>query len=74
DKVLTEFCNQVQRKLNVIRTQLEEKPYSMLSEDYFAFKRLTITALEAERKTLLKLRRSGEINDEVFHNLIDELD
>jgi len=74
DKVVTEFCDQVQRKLKVIRTQLEETPYSMLYDDYFALKKLTIRALEAERKTLLKLRRSGEIRDEIFHNLLDELD
>jgi hypothetical protein len=33
-----------------------------------------LCAIENERNTLLKLRKSGEINDEVFHRLSDELD
>lgn len=69
-----EFRLQIERKLRVIKTQLEETPYSTLSNDYSAVKRLTIAAIEAEREALTKLRKTGEIHDDVFHLLSQELD
>ncbi len=73
NQIYNEFHNQLERKLRVIRTQLDESPYSVLSEEYLALKKLTLAAIEAEKLTLLNLRKKGEIHDEVFHALLDEL-
>lgn len=73
-EILIDFRKHIQRRLKVIETQLSETPYSTLTDDYISLKKLTITALQKERDTLIKLRRSGEIHDEVFHHLSDELD
>ncbi|VVC74940.1 putative Na(+)/H(+) exchanger [Aquicella siphonis] len=74
DNVFQEFRAQIERKLKIVQTQLEDNPYSLLSNDYFAYKKLALAALAAERETLIWLRRKGEIHDEVFHRLLDELD
>lgn len=74
EDILHEFRNHVERKLNVIKTQLDENPYSSLTDEYTSLKKLTMAALQSERSTLLKLRKSGEIHDEVFHLISDELD
>ncbi len=58
----------------MIKTQLHKTPLSTLAHEYVAIKKLTIIALECERETLIKLRRDGDIHDEVFHLLMDELD
>ena len=60
--------------LNIIKTQLDEFPYSTLNDEYNALRKLTLAAIVNERETLLKLRKSGEIHNEVFHLLSDELD
>lgn len=72
--ILAETLNQIQRRMDVIKTQLEETPYSSLNQEYFSLKKLMIAALESERDTLIHLRKTGEIYDEVFHKLLDELD
>jgi len=69
-----EFINQLNRKYKVIQTQLNPLPYSLLQEDYMAYKKLIQTAINTERHTLMALRKSGEIHDEIFWNLINELD
>ncbi len=74
EEIYNEFRRQLERKLKVIHTQLSEQPYSVLTEDYTALKRLTLCAIKAERQTLFKLRKQGEIHDQVFHLLTDELD
>jgi hypothetical protein len=35
---------------------------------------LALAAIKSERTTLIKLRKSGEIHEEVFNMLLDELD
>lgn len=72
--ILEDFKKQFGRKLKVIEHQIGDTPYSVLNNDYIAMKKLTIAALESERETLLRLRKIGEIRDEVFHSLSDELD
>lgn len=74
DHVVSDFCNQLNRRLSVMRTQLDKNPYSTLNDDYLAFKRLMVATIESERMTLLELRKSGELNEEIFHRLSDELD
>jgi CPA1 family monovalent cation:H+ antiporter len=73
-EIINDFRKQLSRRLKVVKTQLNEKPYSTLTNEYLALKRLVLTAIESERRTLLELRKSGEIHDEVFHRLSDELD
>lgn len=73
-ELLKEFRNQLDRRVTVIQTQLAETPYSMLTDEYVALRKLTLTALQSERETLLKLRKDGEIHDDVFRLISDELD
>lgn len=74
ETVINEFRNQVERRLKVIATQLNDTPYSTLNNEYQAIKLLTLAAIQSERKTLFTMRKAGEISDEVFHLLMDELD
>jgi Na+/H+ antiporter len=73
-KIASEFEDHIQRKLRVIRTQLDDNPSSLLVDDYMALKKLTIAAIKIEKATLIKLRHLNEIHDEVFQRLILELD
>lgn len=72
--ILEDFRKTIERKLHVIRSQIDATTYSQLSDEYFAIKKLTIAALESERETLIRLRREGDIHEDVFHSLMDELD
>lgn len=72
--VFEEFRQQLERRFDIIRTQLNESPYSTLNADYIALKKLALAAIESERETLNKLRQTAEIRDEVYHKLSDELD
>jgi monovalent cation/hydrogen antiporter len=72
--VFNEFREQFHQRLNIVQTQLDEFPYSTLNDEYSALRKLTLAAIANERETLLKLRKSGEIHNEVFHRLSDELD
>lgn len=72
--IFNEFRHHFQRRLDIIKTQLDEFPYSTLNDEYNALRKLTLAAIVNERETLLKLRKSGEIHNEVFHLLSDELD
>lgn len=72
--IITTYVNQSTRKLNMIKTQLADIPYSMLQEDFIGLKKLNLIAIKVERSVLLTLRRKGEIRDEIFWHLTDELD
>ena len=74
EQVYQEFINQLDRKRKVIQTQVDPLPYSLLQEDYMAYKKLVYTSIKTERKILISLRKAGEIHDEVFWNLMAELD
>jgi len=73
-KVYDEFLGQLDRTRNVIQTHVSALPYSLLQEDYMAYKKLLHAGIHTERKVLISLRKSGEIHDEVFWNLMAELD
>lgn len=73
-EVFEDFKRQIQRRLKVIKSQLSDTPYSTLTDEFTALKKLTMAAIESERATLLQLRKLGQIHDEVFHMLSDELD
>lgn len=72
--IYNEFLTQIERRLRVIQTHLENHPYSLLNNDYLEYKKLSITALEKEREILIHLRKTGDIRDEVFHMLLREVD
>jgi CPA1 family monovalent cation:H+ antiporter len=74
EPICKEVKNQLERRYNVLLTQLSDKPYSTLSNDYVALKKLTLNSIHNERKIILELRKTGEIHDEIFHLLSDELD
>lgn len=74
ETIFEEFRNHFQRRLKTIQTHLHELPYSTVNKDYKTFKKLTLAAIANERVTLLELRKSGEIHNEVFHKISDELD
>lgn len=73
-KIFNEFRHHFQRRLKVIKTHLDEFPYSTLHDENKALRKLTLAAIRSERETLLKLRKSGEIHNDVFHLLANELD
>ncbi len=74
ETVTKDFLKQIDRRHKVIKTQLESAPYSTLSDEHSALTKLMYASIESERKTLITLRKTGEIRDEVFHRLSDELD
>lgn len=74
ESVVNEFRNQIERRMRVINTQMSDAPYSTLTEDYIAFRKLLQISFSIERKILIRLRKNGEISDYVFHLLLDELD
>lgn len=74
ENVVIEFRNQLQRRIKVIKTQLNPTPFSTLSDEYSALRKLMQISYEIEKKILLRLRKNGEISESVFHLLMDELD
>lgn len=74
EEIFHEFSKHVDRRINVLQTQLQATAYSTVNREYQAIKTLTLAAIASERKTLLQLRYSAEINDDVFHLLLSELD
>lgn len=74
DEIVNDYRKQLDRRLKIIHTQLSDNPYSTLNDEYMALKKLIFVAIESERKTLIALRKSGELHDEVFHRLAYELD
>ncbi|KTD33698.1 cation/proton antiporter [Legionella nautarum] len=73
EEVLLEFKKPILRRLSVIKTQLDESPCSTINKDYQTLKKLTLAAITSERQTLLNMRKTGQIRDEVFHLLNEEL-
>ncbi len=74
ETVVTDYLEQLERNRQVIHTQVNPSPYSMVSAEYIAYKKLVMHGVDAERKTLNQLRREGDITDEVYWHLSDELD
>lgn len=72
--ILEEFIQQYQKKHQMIEAQLSDVPYSAISDTYFIFRRLFRKAIQAERATLLQLRKNGDIHDGIFWSLSEELD
>jgi Na+/H+ antiporter len=74
ERIYLEFDKQLNRRLKVISTQLEDQPYSVLTTDYFHFKKLNLAALDTERSVLLQFRETGEVHDGLLRKLLEELD
>lgn len=72
--IVNHFITQTGRRARIIQTHLDTTPFSSLAEDFQAYKRLTLVAIRAERTALLKLRKEGEVSDDLFWSLSDELD
>ena len=68
------FYEQISHRILVLKTQQAETPYSTLDTSYQASKRLLLASIESERNTLITLRKSGEINEDIFQMLLEELD
>lgn len=74
DKIYKEFISHYERKRKIFENQISNTPFSTIPEDYFIYKQLLLAAIEYERTVLNKLRKSGEIHDEIFWQLSEELD
>lgn len=72
--IVKEYKRKMHLKLTIVKTQLDQNPFSTLSDEYRNIKTLTLAAIDSEKRVLLELRKSGEIHDEIFHLLFDELD
>lgn len=68
------FSEQIQRRIRVVQTQQADIPYSTLDLEYQASKRLLLASIESERTTLIGMRNAGEVSEEIFHMLLEELD
>ncbi|MBS0287273.1 MAG: Na+/H+ antiporter [Proteobacteria bacterium] len=73
-QVVNEFLENLLKRKEVIQTQLSDNPYSVLSNNYFAYKKLVYEAIKIEREKIIVMRRHGEIDEEIFRNLSEELD
>lgn len=74
EKTVMEFRNQIARRIKVVNTQMSSAPFSTLTDEYTALRKLLQLSFSIERKILIQLRKKGEISDFVFHLLLDELD
>jgi CPA1 family monovalent cation:H+ antiporter len=74
ENVVNEFRNQIERRMKVVSTQISDTPFSTLTDEYTALRKLLQMSFSIERKILLNLRKQGDISDHVFHLLLDELD
>jgi CPA1 family monovalent cation:H+ antiporter len=63
-----------EHRLNTIRSNLEPTPFSSLIDEDQALRKLTHEALAVERQTLNEMRKKGEVHEEIFHALVQELD
>lgn len=72
--IVEEYRRAIDRRYKVIQTQIKDQPYSTITNEYLAFKKMAQVVVHSERETLLRLRKQGEIHDDIFRKLSDELD
>lgn len=63
-----------ERRLQTVRSNLEPAPFSPLVDEDQFLRKITGEALAAERKMLNQMRLNGEVHEEIFHALVQELD
>ncbi len=73
-EVVEEFLHQIQKRQKMIQTLLSENPFSKLTQEYDAYKKLNIQAIKIEREKLISMRNLSQINEDIFRKLNDELD
>ncbi|MGE3261602.1 MAG: Na+/H+ antiporter [Bacteriovoracia bacterium] len=71
---LIQLQERYERRLKTVRSNLDPTPFSSLIDDDQQLRRLTHEALALERKSLNEMRQKGEVHDEIFHALVQELD
>ena len=72
--LLSDFDNRYQRQLNRLLPNLETNAYSALDPSDQQRRTLLLELIELERGILHDLRSHGDLYDEVYHQLGDELD
>ena len=74
ESLLAEISGRYQRQLDRIIPNLESSPYSSIDPSEQRSRLLLLEVLESERNVLHELRSLGQLYDEVYHRLSDELD
>ena len=74
DTVLENLVSRYERQVNRLAPNLENNAYSVLDPTEQQSRVLLLKLLELERGILHELRSQGELYDEVYHLLGDELD
>lgn len=72
--IIKQFHDDILQRKETLSSALYETPYSTLSKEYFTTKKLALGLVKAERRALLEMRKKGELHDEIFHKLLDEID
>lgn len=72
--VLSEIARRYDRQLERLLPNLESNAYSSVIPSDQQSRLLMLELFESERRVLHELRSGGELHDEVFHRLSDELD
>lgn len=68
------FLSNIEKRINVIESQLGSNPHTKLPDNFYFERRLILKAINAEREILLDLRRKGELQEDIFRRLMEELD
>jgi CPA1 family monovalent cation:H+ antiporter len=74
EEVLSDFLRRYQRQLDRLTPNLESNAYSSLDLTEQQRRALLLELFELERGVLHELRSRGELYDDVYHHLGDELD
>lgn len=74
ENLLGDFDRRYQRQLNRLAPNLESNAYSSLDPTEQQRRALLLELFESERGVLHQLRSGGDLYDEVYHHLGDELD
>jgi hypothetical protein len=72
--LLSDFASRYQRQLDRLTPNLETNAYSALDPAEQQKRALLLELFELERGILHELRSRGDLYDEVYHQLGDELD
>lgn len=74
DTVVSEVAGRYQRQLDRMVPNLQSNAYSFINPSDQQSRSLMLELFESERHVLHELRSRGELYDEVYHRLSDELD
>jgi CPA1 family monovalent cation:H+ antiporter len=74
ESLLSDFERRYERQINRLRPNLESNAYSPLDPSEQQLRALLLELFERERRVLHELRSRGDLHDEVYHQLGEELD